>query len=341
MQMGKTNLSKAMRSAKPGALLLGVLLFAALLVRSQANPPAPQATADQPTQFTIKSDVELVLLDVGVKDRKGGFVTGLDAHNFQVFEEGRPEPITQFARADTPVTLGLVVDNSGSMRPKRAEVITAGLAFAKESNPRDEFFVVNFNNNIVPGLPDHVPFTDNIQLLRRALYHGVPSGRTALYDAIATALNHIQLGARDKHTLIVVSDGGDNESQINLAGLLHIIQSSRVTIYTVGLFDRDNRDRNPGVLRKIANLSGGEFFMPASLDDVGPAFHEIAQEIRSRYTIGYLPDTHLDRATHRVRTIKVVAKAGNQKLVVHTRTSYSLTPLSETMAGRLSRHDNP
>ncbi len=325
----------------PAGILLSALVALTPFINSQ--PPVVPTTLRSPEdpKYVIKSDVELVLLDVSVKDRKGAFVTGLDKDNFEVFEEGRPQPITQFARVDAPVTLGLVVDSSGSMRPKRAEVIAAGLSFARESNPHDEFFVINFNNYIVPGLPESMPFTDNMQSLRKALYRGVPAGRTALYDAIATSLKHIQQGTRDKHTLIVVSDGGDNESQITLAALLRVIQSSRVTIYIVGLFDRDDRDRNPGVLRKIANISGGEFFMPSSLEEVGPAFHQIAQEIRSRYTIGYLPDPHIDRATHRIRTVKVIAKANRQKLAVHTRTSYSLTPLSETMAGRLATHDNP
>jgi Ca-activated chloride channel family protein len=340
--MWKINFSKVTQVTTLGTLILAGLLSTAPPVQSQSHS-APESLvtggADEP--FIIKSDVELVLLDVAVKDNRGAFITGLDRQNFEVFEEGRPEPITQFASVDVPVTVGLVVDNSGSMRPKRAEVITAGLAFAEESNPHDEFFVVNFNNYIASGLPARVPFTDNIQLLRKALYRGVPAGRTALYDAIATALTHIQRGARDKRTLIVVSDGGDNESQISLADLLHIIQSSRVTIYTVGLFDKEDRDRNPGVLRKIANISGGEFYMPANLDDVGPAFRKISQEIRSRYTIGYLPDPHIDRTTHRVRSIKVIAKADHQKLAVHTRTSYSLTPLSQTMAGWLSEHINP
>lgn len=340
--MGKISLSKAIKMTTSGAVFLGVMLAVTPFTHSQ--PPVgaqtPKNLQDEP-RYTIKSDVELVLLDVSVKNSKGAFVTGLEKQNFQVFEEGRPQPITQFASVDTPVTVGLVVDSSGSMRPKRAEVVTAGISFAKESNTHDEFFVINFNNYIVPGLPERVPFTDNMQLLRKALYRGVPSGRTALYDAIAASLKHIRRGARDKHTLIVVSDGGDNESQTTLAALMHIIQSSRVTIYTVGLFDRDDRDRNPGVLRKIANISGGEFFMPTSLDEVGPTFHKIAQEIRSRYTIGYLPDPHIDRATHRVRAIKVIAKADRQKLAVHTRTSYSLAAPSETMAGRLAEQDNP
>jgi Ca-activated chloride channel homolog len=331
--MWKISFSKVMQMTTLGTVLLAGLLSTVSSIHSQ---PPVKATAQEAEQYTIKSDVELVLLDVAVKNNQGTFVTGLDRDNFQVFEEGRPQPITQFASVDTPVTVGLVVDNSGSMRPKRAEVATAGLSFAKESNPHDEFFVVNFNNYIVPGLPDEVPFTDNIQLLRKALYRGVPSGRTALYDATAAALNHIQRGARDKRTLIVVSDGGDNGSHISLPDLVHIIQSSRVTIYTVGLFDREDSDRNPGVLRKIASVSGGEFYMPANLDDIGSTFHKISQEIRSRYTIGYLPDPHIDRTTHSVRAVKVIAKTDHQKLAAHTRTSYSLTPLSQTMAGRLS-----
>ncbi len=339
--MWKINFSKVTQMTTLGMVLLAGLLSTTPVIQSQTHSTAkPPLAAGDDEPFTIKSDVELVLLDVAVKNTKGAFVTGLDRQNFEVFEEGRAEPITQFASVDTPVTVGLVVDNSGSMLPKRAEVSTAGLAFAEESNPHDEFFVINFNNYIASGLPPRVPFTDNIQLLRKALYRGVPSGRTALYDAIATALNHIQRGARDKRTLIVVSDGGDNESQISLAELLHIIQSSRVTIYTVGLFDKEDRDRNPGVLRKIANISGGEFYMPPRLDDVGPVFHKISQEIRNRYTIGYLPDPHIDRTTHRVRSIKVIAKLDHQKLAVHTRTSYSLTPLSQTMAGWLSEHVN-
>jgi len=152
--------------------------------------------------------VDLVLLDVGVRNPHGGFVSGLKKSSFQVFEDGRPREITHFASVDEPVTVGLVVDNSGSMRNKRPEVITAGLAFAKSSNPLDEFFVVNFNDSVVRGLPPALAFTDNLQILRAGLYYGQPSGQTALYDAVAYSLRHLEFGHRDKRTLIVVSDGG-------------------------------------------------------------------------------------------------------------------------------------
>jgi len=134
--------------------------------------------------YTISDNVDLVLLDVSVKNPHGGYVSGLEKSNFQVFEDGHARKVTQFASADIPVTVGLVVDNSGSMRNKRPEVVTAGLAFAKSSNPKDEFFVVNFNNSVVRGLPPNVPFTDDLQILRAGLYYGEPVGQTAHHNKV-------------------------------------------------------------------------------------------------------------------------------------------------------------
>ena len=275
--------------------------------------------------YTISDNVNLVLLDASVRNPHGGFMTGLKQTNFRVLEDGRPRSISHFASVDTPVTVGLVVDNSGSMRNKRAEVITAGLAFAKSSNPLDEFFVINFNNSVVRGFPPRLPFTDDLQVLRAGLYFGEPIGQTALYDAIAYALRHLELGHRDKRTLIVVSDGGDNVSNLSLARLLPLLMASRATIYTIGLFDREDREEwNPGALRKIANLSGGEYFQPETLDQVVPVFKKISKDIRNRYTIGYVPDEANDKRT--IRQVKVIAEENGRKLAVRTRTSYSMLP---------------
>src|ERR1700684_3963574 len=119
----------------------------------------PEQSRDQQS-FTITDNVNLVLLDVGVTNGKGNYVKGLDRSNFKVAEDGHPQVITQFANVDIPVTVGLVIDDSGSMRLKRQEVVMAGLSFAKQSNANDQFFVVNFNNRPVFGLPAAVPFTD-------------------------------------------------------------------------------------------------------------------------------------------------------------------------------------
>jgi Ca-activated chloride channel homolog len=300
-------------SRTSGNWLILSLVFSQLAAAQSAREP-----------YTISDNVDLVLLDVSVKNPHCGFVSGLEKSNFKVFEDGHARTITHFASVDTPVTVGLVMDDSGSMRNKRPEVVMAGLAFAKSSNPQDEFFVVNFNNSVVRGLPPHVPFTDDLQILRAGLYYGEPVGQTALYDAIAYALKHLDQGHRDKRTLIVVSDGGDNVSQLSLSQLMTLVVASRATIYTVGLFDQENRELNPGVLRKLASVSGGEYFQPASLDQVLPVFEKISKDIRNRYTVGYIPDETGDQRT--VRSVKVSAQEAGRKLSVKTRTNYSIPP---------------
>src|SRR5260370_25967816 len=162
--------------------------------------PSRALTQDSPRkgEFRISTDVELVLLDVSVKQAKGGYASGLSRDNFQVYENGAPQKITEFASADIPVAVGLVFDDSGSMRSKRPDVITAGLVFIGASNPQDQIFVVNFNDKVRRGLPENVPFTDNINLLRAALSRDIAQGQTALYDAVAFALKHLESGRREK-----------------------------------------------------------------------------------------------------------------------------------------------
>ncbi len=281
----------------------------------------------EPSGFTISDNVDLVLLDVSVKDAGGGYATGLKRGNFQVFDNGEPRPLTHFSSVDTPVTVGLVVDNSGSMRTKRPEVVSSGLAFAKESNPQDEFFVVNFNNAVVAGLPARLPFTDNLQVLRAALYYGEPAGQTALYDAVAYALKHLEKGRHDKRTLVVVSDGGDNVSVTKFPELLHLLESSRATVYTVGLYDPEDRNTHLAVLKKLSSISGGKFFQPATVADIPSVFSGIAQDIRNCYTLGFAPGSrNPHRALHKV---KVTARDNHRKLVVRTRITYSMEPFTQ------------
>jgi len=273
-----------------GTLLVGFLAFSHTAAKTPAAGGPELGSAPSSGQFTISDNVDLVLLDVKVKDKRGQYITDLSQSDFRVFEDGRERKITQFERVDTPVTVGLILDNSGSMRLKRPEVILAGLAFAKESNPRDEFFVLNFNNSVVRGLPDRTLFTDDLQSLRAALYWGQPVGQTALYDAIAYGLHHLEFSHREKRTLIVVSDGGDNVSKTNLAKLTELIAASRATIYTIGLYDPDDRSLNRSVLRRIAASTGGFYYEPNSLREIVPVFDEISQSIRNSYTIGFVPD---------------------------------------------------
>jgi Ca-activated chloride channel family protein len=283
--------------------------------------PTAFALLQSEGDFRISTNVNLVLLDVSVKDAKGGYVTDLSKDNFRVEENGVPQKIASFSNVDVPVEAGLILDDSGSMRSKRPEVNTAGLTFVDASNPRDQMFVLDFNDKVRSGLPDDVPFTDDRPLLREALSKHRTEGRTVLYDAVAAALKHLETGQREKKTLIVVSDGGDNASKHTLAEAMRLIEESKTTIYTVGIYDSDDPDRNPGVLRRMANVSGGECFLLNKLEEIVPVCKKIAQDIRKRYTIGYIPDR--GNSTQALRKIHVSANAPDHgHLIVRTRTSY-------------------
>jgi Ca-activated chloride channel family protein len=287
---------------------------------SQSAPPKE----DQ--DYTIRTTARLVLLDVSVKDAAGGFVSGLTKDNFRIYEDSKPQQISQFGGADQPVTVGIVVDESGSMGPKRPEVIAAALQFIKASNPHDEVFVVNFNEKARRGLPDMVPFSDDIHQLSSALWRGVPEGRTALYDAVEMALRQSEMGRRDRKAMVLISDGGDNVSTHKWPEVMRDVLQSQVTIYTVGIFDEDDAERDPRVLEKLARVSGGAAYFPRTLQEVVPVCTQIAKDIRERYTVGYIPPAE----GKPVRHVKVEALAqDHKKLVTRTRTTYMFVPENE------------
>jgi len=290
---------------------------------------APDKPADQPKEFQITSHSDLVLLDVSVKDPSGGFVTGLTKDQFKIFDNGKEQPIQTFEAGDIPVTVGLIVDNSGSMRSKKPEVVTAALTFVTESNPKDEMFVVNFNDTAKLGLPASTAFTDSGEVLRAALLSNRVEGRTALNDALKLGLTQLGKGMQAKKTLVLISDGGDNASELTSNDLFHLAAQSTATIYSVGIYDSDDRDKNPGFLRKISALTGGECFIPDKLTDLVGVCRKIAKDIRNRYSIGFVP-TATQRAGE-VRKIRVVATAPDRgKLIVRTRTHYR--PVSNSAA---------
>ncbi|HVN07001.1 MAG TPA: VWA domain-containing protein [Bryobacteraceae bacterium] len=294
-----------------------LLLTGAGSVFSRALAGSPR---DDTQGFVIRSDVRLVLLDVSVKDRAGGFVAGLTRDDFRVDENGISQPITVFANGDVPVTVGLLVDNSRSMMPKRNEVLVAATTFIQESNPRDEVFVLNFNDTVKRGLPDGVLFSGNVKQLRAAIERGFPEGRTALNDAVVDGLEQLEKGRRDKKTLVLISDGGDNASRNTRRRMLTDVERSIATIYTVGLFDTEDPDRDPGILKKLARISGGEAFFPVDAAGLIEVCRGIAQDIRTRYTVGYVPEANNGGP---VRHIHVrVSAPGRPALVARTRRSY-------------------
>lgn len=295
-----------------------MILPLAFLIRDW---PVRGQTQLPPGGTTISVDVNLVLLRVTVRDRKGGFVSGLNQDNFQVLENRSPQTIRFFRHEDVPVAVGLIVDNSGSMGRKRRDVTAAALTFVQASNIRDEMFVVNFNGHVSFGLPDTTLFSASTEELDRAL-NGIPAtGKTALYDAIEAGLLHLKKATLDKKVLIVISDGGDNASHSKLDEALEAASRSDITIYIVGLFDEDDHDRNPTILKKIAHTTGGEAFLPSETSEIVPICKRIAEDIRNQYTIGYVPSNQdLDNT---YRTIRLTATGQHhERYLVRTRAGY-------------------
>ena len=304
--------------------LMPLLLLMVLpsIAWTQPSPPPQSRSADS---YTIRVDVADVVLHPTVENRDGTPVSGLGKHDFQIYESGVLQPIKYFSHEDIPVTVGLVVDNSGSIRPKRRDIIAAALAFARSSNPQDQMFVINFNEHVSFGLPPGTMFTDKPEQLEAGLSRTRSEGQTALYDAIAAGFEQLKKGNRDKRVLIVITDGGDNASKHTLARIMVIAGQSDAIIYTLGVFDEEDADRNPGVLQQLAKATGGEAFLPKTLQEVLPICEHIARDIRNQYTIVYVPTN--ERQDGKYRKIRVKAQAqGRERLVVRTRAGYYALP---------------
>jgi VWFA-related protein len=292
------------------------MLFLTGLVRN-GEPQTPPSGED----YRLSVSVDLVALQATVHDRNGGYVSDLREQDFEVYEDGVRQSIRLFRHEDVPVTVGLIIDHSSSMRGKLSQVIAAAQTFAQSSNPEDQMFIVNFNEKVTLGLPVTIPFTDRPDELGRAISKAPAAGQTALYDAIIKAQERLHAGNRDRKALIVISDGGDNASTHTLAEVLKLSAESNALVYTIGIFDDADEDRNPGVLRHLARATGGEAFFPDQLGEVVAICERIARDIRHQYTIGYVASgTPQPGAWRAVRVVARDAKKG--KLSVRTRSGY-------------------
>jgi VWFA-related protein len=247
-------------------------------------------------------------------------VSGLNLEDFRVFEDGRPQKLTLFQQEDAPVTVGLVVDHSRSMAPKLAEVSAAVSAFAHSSNPQDEMFVVDFNDDVWLQILGGKPFTHNAKDLETAIAAVSARGRTALYDAVAEGLKHLRFGHCEKKALIIVSDGGDNASHQKFSQILALAQRSQVVIYSIVL-QGEGQEENPGVLRRLSKSTGGISYFPRSAETVASISALIARDLRDQYTLGFAPEKQTTDASFRKVQVKVSAP-GRSNLHVRYRPGY-------------------
>jgi Ca-activated chloride channel homolog len=296
-----------------------IFILAPLFIYGQQSKPDAPDSPDA----VFSSETRLVPLNVTVTDKSGHLVTNLPKSAFQVYENGALQQIRLFKREDVPVSMGLIIDNSGSMREKRSGVESAAVALVKDSNSQDEVFVVNFNDEFWIDQD----FTSDISLMEKGLTKIDSRGGTAMRDAVRVSVEHLKEKARrDKKVIIVVTDGNDNASLTTLEALTRLAQQDDVLIYAIGLLtDEEKREAKKArrALELLAESTGGAVFYPKDVSEVERIAHQVAHDIRNQYTIAYTPTNLALDGTF--RQIKVVVKAAGNP-VPRTRSGYYATP---------------
>ncbi|MBT9332765.1 VWA domain-containing protein [Paracidobacterium acidisoli] len=293
-----------------------------------AQPEKPQEIVKQQGTYTLRRDVEEVVLNCTVVDKDGHLVNDLTKDDFHVWEDNTPQVMLSFQHQDIPVSMGILVDNSGSMRDKRAAVNTAALDLVRASNPDDEAFIVNFSDEAFIDQD----FTSNINKLREGLSHIDSKGGTALYDAVIASADELAKHAkRPKQVLLIITDGEDNASVLTLEQTIRRIQNLQgPVVYSIGLlFGEDSGGRTSHRARRALEMlsteTGGIAYFPHSLSEVDSITAEVARDIRNQYTIGYRSTKPPSLGGYRV--VRVDAKAANHgKLTIRTRTGYFPKP---------------
>jgi Ca-activated chloride channel family protein len=309
------------------SLLIAAVCVFSVALAAQDKPPQPQKGQND-KDFSLKVETVEVNLPVSVLDKDGRPVDGLKQENFQVFEDKVQQTIKTFRHEDIPLSLGLVIDNSGSMRNKRERVNSAALAFVRESNPDDETFIVNFDDSAYL----EQDFTGSIGDLVDALDNIDARGETALYDAIYLSADHVKTGKKDKKAILLITDGEDNVSKYKFEKVVETLRQSKVTLYAIGLLEED--DQRGGLfhappskkakldLVKFAEITGGQAFFPKNLDEVEDITKRIAHDIRNHYTITYTPtNANLD-GSYREITVKVTPPKNAGKITWHAKPGY-------------------
>lgn len=304
--------------------LIAAMLCAPMLVGAQ---PAVVATAGQtatPRQTpSFKVESELVVLHVTVQDKRGQHVTNLSPESFQLFENNRPQPLSMFLHQDDPVTIGLILDLSGSMVASRNRLLYAASQFAQIGHPDDEVFALLVGDTARTVLPPSAPFTSDPAVLQAAVSRNLRAGgRTALYDAIHEGLSYLSRGTHARRALVILSDGLDNASETRFDEVLLRAQSSNAAIYAIGLLDPVKIAHRPRELRQLANASGGRAYFPNDHTQTFEAMDAVAREIRNSYSIGFVPaDVPHDGKYHRLKVL--ATSPDGRPLEVRTRQGYT------------------
>lgn len=312
-------------------LSLAISAFAALApallgtgVRAAANRAERQPPPAQ-GEYRMRREVQLVVLYASVLDERGNFVPSLQEGNFRVYEDKVEQKLSVFRKEDIPVSVGLVVDNSGSMRDKREKVNTAALTFVETSNPQDEVFVVNFNDEFFLDLDKD--FTSDIRELREALERVDSRGGTAMYAALVGSMDHLKKATHDKKVLLVITDGEDNASgHITLQSAVEEARKSGTLIYAVGLLNEEEKKAARHAkkdLTTLASETGGAAFFPNSVEEVQSICWMIARDIRNQYVLAYYPTNAARDGSFRSVHVELVnPPRENGKLSVRTRLGY-------------------
>lgn len=337
--------ARALRSV--GGALLCALVFAA--ARGQSPSPAPTKTSTEQNPGTapppivvpgppaaakrdarpggkipLRVDVELALVNVTVTDPYNRLVTGLEQENFRVFEDNQEQEITHFSAEDVPISIGVVLDLSGSMANKIEKSRMAALQFCKTANPQDEFFVVSFNEHAELSSP----FTTSVDDIETRLLFTAARGRTALLDAIYLGLSEMRGARNEKKALLLISDGGDNHSRYSEHDIRNFVREADTQIYAIGLYDpvgsraTTEEVNGPALLNQISDESGGRTFAVTNLNDLPDIAIKIGMELRNQYVLGYRPSNHVRDGKWRKIKVKLRPPKGLPPLNVYAKSGY-------------------
>ncbi len=306
--------------------LFGLLVFAPLLLGQTNGPQAPNLPHQPEIKQSggIEMNVEMALVNVTVTDPYGRLVAGLDKENFKVYEDGVEQEISSFSSEDVPISIGLIFDMSGSMADKVDKARQAAIQFLRMANPRDEFFLVSFNDRA--ELTSR--FTSSIEELQSRMLFTVAKGSTALLDAIYLGLTQVSSGHNGKRALLIISDGGDNHSRYNEKDIHTLLKEADCQLYAIGVFDVSDMGRTPeelygpSLLSELAEMTGGRVFPVSSLNDLPDIASKIGMELRNQYVLGYKPSDESRNGTWRKIKVKMHLPKGLPPLNVYAKTGY-------------------